>query len=384
MALLVLLGFALIAFGVTNSREWVTEGKNVVVALLMGLGMVGVPVGWGVAALTSEIQKPAAFRSRVVVTAAATALAVAGTWIYALAAPVNRPDDAILAAMAPVCQGGTVAAAGAYPAAAPPSHVVLLQTDGQPHDWAGKLPSQWKPSSVADTELVACAQNEVQLDQIEVCEYEGSDITRYLASLDVRLIAARTGEQIWRGHLEARPRECMEQERSSTTELKGPLDAENLVKALTPYVDPKGEVEASDSTKLFDEALQDKASWSSEVKELFKGPPGGDVAAGTLLGTWWALADWCETTGRPLEICYDLAAQYLKQEFDRDPRAIDAGTWTIPSIVSDILPVGGYDITAPHLGLPVIGPASDELQHDRPGVDWLCEPSCVEAPHDGV
>jgi hypothetical protein len=383
MALLVLLALGLIGFGVTMSHDWVMEGKNVVVAMLIGLGMVGIPVGWGVAALTSEIQKPATFRSRVVVTAVATVLAVAGTWIYALGAPVNRPDERILAAMAPVCRGGTVAAAGGYPAAGA-NHVVLLQTDGQPHDWAGKLPSEWKPTSVADTALVACAQNEVQLEQIEVCEYEGPDITRYLASLDVRLIAARTGEVIGRRHLEARPRECMGTERSSTTELTGSLEAENLVKALTPYVDPKGVVEASDPIELFDEALQDKASWSREVRELLEGPVGGDLAEGTLLGAWWALADWCKTTGRTLEICYDLAAQYLETEFDKDPRTIDAGTWTIPTIVSDFLPVGGYDVTALQLGLPVIGPDSDELQHDRPGVDWLCQPSCTEAPRGDV
>jgi hypothetical protein len=237
MAIVVILGLASVLWGVALSREWVAEGKNVLMAMLMGFGMVGIPVALGVLALTTEIDKPGTLRGRVAATVAVTALAVGGTWAWALGSSVNRPEERILAAMAPVCRGETVASAAPYPADISPAHVVLLRTDGDPHAWAGKLPFEWKPTAIGDTHLVACAQREVQLQEIEVCQYEGTDITRYRSTLDVRLIAAHTGELIWQGHLEKEPRECMERERSSTTELKGALEAPALVSALRPYVE---------------------------------------------------------------------------------------------------------------------------------------------------
>lgn len=137
----------------------------------------------------------------------------------------------------------------------------------------------------------------------------------------------------------------------------------------------------SQVNELFDEVIQAKTPWFNDIEDLYTGYPlDHAVAEASLISAWWALADWCATTKRPLESCYDLGAEYIDQVFGRDPRTINTDTWSAPGAIGGVI-VEGYDRTASYLGIPMSG-LIPELTEDRPGMAWLCEPSCVEAPHD--
>jgi serine/threonine protein kinase len=94
-----------------------------------------------------------------------------------------------------------------------------------------------------------------------------------------------------------------------------------------------------------------------------------------LLGSWYALADWCSNGqhGRP-GVCYDKAAAFLDNYMGRDPRTINTATWGAPGAIGGVI-ADTYDLTKSYLGIssnvmiPELTP--------RPGESILCEPSCT-------
>ncbi len=170
----------------------------------------------------------------------AIALAVVATAGIHLAVEQNvanqRPSPEITAGLGPSCRGLAVAGA-ASPSNAGGNHLVVLALDGAEHDWTGNPPLAWRPSALADAELVVCIPEEESRRQIEVCDYTGGpDITRYAVSREVEVRDAATGRLITRFTASGEPRECRQTEDKDLTELVGSLGWDEIEKLLTPYV----------------------------------------------------------------------------------------------------------------------------------------------------
>ncbi len=135
-------------------------------------------------------------------------------------APRSNPQAEIRAALASVCSGGGVAEAAAYAGGA--LHpVILLRSSGEVHDWSDDLSGSWVPQSIQNAQLVACVDPE-QEREIEVCAYDGPDITRYRYEESLRLVGARTGATVASTVLEGNdPRECQQTEPYDLTRLAG-------------------------------------------------------------------------------------------------------------------------------------------------------------------
>jgi hypothetical protein len=113
--------------------------------------------------------------------------------------------------------------------------------------------------------------------------------------------------------------------------------------------------------------------------ELYTGRDGveGLEQEAALLGSWYALADWCAANGQGrVGVCYDRAATFLDQYFERDPRTINTQTWGAPGAVGGVI-ADTYELTNGYLGVDsqVLIP---ELMDNRPGDAVLCEPSCSD------
>ncbi len=140
-------------------------------------------------------------------------------------------DPGIVAALAPACSGQAVPGAGyVATSGSPPNHLVLLDSTGHPFDMSGWLPSDWQPSSLSDTELVACAAAAPVRTVLEVCTYTGSDITRYEVMQPYEVVEAASGRNVAFFQIVADPRECHASEEATLTELVGVIDT-NLVTA---------------------------------------------------------------------------------------------------------------------------------------------------------
>ena len=106
------------------------------------------------------------------------------------------PDlSSIFKAMAPVASGQGVPDAGEYNPDVPgPHRFIILDASGEPYFiWNDKLPPEWLPSSVSETELVVVVdRREVKLGSQAYTG--GPSITRYRIEMDVQVREARTGE----------------------------------------------------------------------------------------------------------------------------------------------------------------------------------------------
>ena len=147
----------------------------------------------------------------ILLTLAALGLVVAGC--------SNRQAQ-VQAALAGVCSGRGVPDAAAY-AGGGVHPVVVLTSSGEPHDWSDDLAETWYPQSVQAAQLVACVEEE-QERSIEVCPYNGPDITRYRYEVSLRLVEARTGVEVASTVLRGNdPRECRQTEDYDLTRLAG-------------------------------------------------------------------------------------------------------------------------------------------------------------------
>ena len=133
-----------------------------------------------------------------------------------LASPTSTPDiPSIVSALSPVVSGQGVPDAAAYDPNKPgPHHVVLLATSGEAYngctyydfsqdgncitddDWNNLLPSDWLPSSVSETELVALIGPEREINLGSQAYDIGPDITAYRYEVDMEIREARTGQTL--------------------------------------------------------------------------------------------------------------------------------------------------------------------------------------------
>jgi hypothetical protein len=119
-----------------------------------------------------------------------------------------------------VCSGQGIAEAAAYQGDGP-HLLVLISSDGESHAWSGRLPDSWDPDSVGEVELVACVYPEGERS-IEVCRYDGPDITRYRHEMEIRLLAAQTGRPVASTVLSGNdPRACRLMEDHDLVRLEG-------------------------------------------------------------------------------------------------------------------------------------------------------------------
>lgn len=129
---------------------------------------------------------------------------------------------------------------------------------------------------------------------------------------------------------------------------------------------------------LFEERLDAPNLFYNELLEYTgDGPVDEPENEAALLGSWYALADWCTANGHGrIGVCYDKAATFLDDYFDRDPRTINTGTWGSPGAIGGAI-ADAYDLTNGHLGInsQVLIP---DLMPNRPGDALLCEPSCTD------
>jgi len=141
--------------------------------------------------------------------------------------PKPTVDLSTITAMAPACNEQPVAGgASLITDGTALNHVVVLDTAGAAFDWTEWTPAEWRPASIADTELVACVTPEPIRDVVQVCTYYGSDITRYRVTRDVLVVEPSTGREVKRFSIVAEPRACRTTESSSTTEIEGWIDHE--------------------------------------------------------------------------------------------------------------------------------------------------------------
>lgn len=223
---------ALILLGATGAgieflRESLAQGDSIIPALLIlaiPVLVAGIVVAWVLRRLVRPLQRHPGITGLI---ALAVSAAVGGG-VYAVNTdvPVQRPDAAVTAAVAPACAGQAVAAAGGIVTdRSRLNHVVVLDTNGVEFAWTGKPSVEWRPPTVDDVELVACVQAEETLSQIEVCAYKGGpSTTRYSATREIRVMAARSGAQVARFSITDEPGNCPFVKSSDEPEMKGSVD----------------------------------------------------------------------------------------------------------------------------------------------------------------
>jgi hypothetical protein len=137
---------------------------------------------------------------------------------------VNQPRlHAIAAELGPACSGQPVAGAG-KPAAGVADHLVLLDMAGAEHSWFGDVASEIQPASLADAELVVCADAEEARTVVQTCGYSGGpDVTRIEVSRHVVVHDASTGQVLQTFTAAGEPDKCSKTERIEVTEIVGQL-----------------------------------------------------------------------------------------------------------------------------------------------------------------
>lgn len=146
--------------------------------------------------------------------------------------------SAALEPYAGVCNGSGLAQATAYTGGRGLHPIVFLATDGTPGAWSDQLPKGWEPVTLAETELVACGEEEERL--LEVCPYAGgSDVRRYQYVARIVLRSATTGEQLGLLTVQGEPpRTCAAEESVNVSRLDGShVDFDEIKQWLSGYVE---------------------------------------------------------------------------------------------------------------------------------------------------
>ena len=174
----------------------------------------------------------------------------------------RRPSPEVTAALAPVCAGTAVPAAGrlvATPAAATApgsaaaatpggsastlsgptaNHLVVLAANGAEVDWTGQPKVALRPPTVADAEMVVCVDAAPTRTQVEVCHYiNGPDVTRYAETREVDVFEAATGRRLLAFTAVDEARTCSRTEKKDVTELNGDLTWGQVEARLWPLVE---------------------------------------------------------------------------------------------------------------------------------------------------
>ena len=109
-----------------------------------------------------------------------------------------------------VCDGIGIPEAAAYQETPGLHKVVAVEPDAKTWwSWTQYIQKEWRPTSLADTELIVCLEPEKKIS-IEVCHYQGSFTQeRYQYTRHAVLRSARTGEVISSADLEGgMPAQC--------------------------------------------------------------------------------------------------------------------------------------------------------------------------------
>jgi hypothetical protein len=135
------------------------------------------------------------------------------------------------------CKGFPVPAAAGYPGSTGLHPLVLANPSGGWHSLTNKMPKAWKPNSVKDLQLVACA-SEVKKLEYEVCNYSSAgEFKRYQEMINIRIVAAKTGALVEEQEvLGAIPSKCPSTISSSGTHSS--VGSVNVSAALVKFVKP--------------------------------------------------------------------------------------------------------------------------------------------------
>lgn len=100
------------------------------------------------------------------------------------------------------------------------NHLVALDASGSESPWAAAMPADWRPATLADTELVACVQDNFPV-LLETCTYlPAGKVTRVRFSTFAEVFEAATGRKVTQPHLAfdgSDPPPCPETNPSDTT-----------------------------------------------------------------------------------------------------------------------------------------------------------------------
>jgi hypothetical protein len=149
---------------------------------------------------------------------------------------VFMPGPDPLGGLAAACRGDGVTRAGVYTPGQGPNHLVIIR-GASVDSWTRRMPAEWVPVSIEAAELVACVPGEPTLTQVETCSYTGgTDVTRYRASVDVRIVEARTAAQLAIVPLVGEPDACRASERADVTRIDGTINYAQLSTTLLGIV----------------------------------------------------------------------------------------------------------------------------------------------------
>lgn len=193
-----------------------------------GVVVVGIVCCFAAAMSGMEKSKIASFAMVLNVILAVAGLPAAYFW--------TRGGSELVADLGPACRGEGVARAASADAP-PPLKIVVLDDRGEGIDWTGE-DAEWRMTEAQNAALVACVGHREKL--IETCEYQNirrpglvsHAVRRFTDILTVRVVAARTGDQLRSFQLRDAPRACREKESSETDELHGAVTFEQLAKDL--------------------------------------------------------------------------------------------------------------------------------------------------------
>lgn len=128
---------------------------------------------------------------------------------------------------------------------------------------------------------------------------------------------------------------------------------------------------------LFENAIDALTPFHGDLTQLTGDEITQPENEAALIGAWYALADWCTANGHGrVGVCYDRAAVFLLEYFDRDPRTINMSTWGRPGAIGGVI-ADAYDLTNDYLGVDTAVMIPDLFTPTRPGDATLCEPSCT-------
>lgn len=222
----ILILLALTGAGIALLRESIAQGDSLIPAGLL-LAVPLLVAGVLVAGVLQFLIRPLKQHNKVAGVIGLLVSAGLGVGIYAANndIPLQRPDAAVAAAVAPACAGQAVAAAGGVTtASAAFNHIVVLDENGAEFGWTGKPSVDWRPPTLDDVELVACVQSEDTVVAIEVCRYNGPSTTRYSATREVRVVAARTGVELAKFSITNQPSPCPPVKSSDMPEITASVD----------------------------------------------------------------------------------------------------------------------------------------------------------------
>lgn len=255
--------------GIEFLRESVAQGESVIPAL----AILAVPVlaaGFAAAWVLRLLVAPLRRHGNLTGLIGLAVAAALGAGVYALNSdvPLQRPDAAVTAAVAPACAGQAVAAAGRVTTGSTAlNHVVVLSSAGAEFGWTGKPSVDWRPSAVGDVELVACIQPEDAVAVVEVCTYNGPSTTRYSARREISVVAAQTGVELARFSIANQPQSCPTVKSSDMPEIRATVDwwevedhLESLVKT-GAFVDPDPEGVPGES---YEPGWTSEPAWTEE------------------------------------------------------------------------------------------------------------------------